>query len=360
MLSKLFQNLRDYTSDSKPLIDTRDMISNQDFITLRRLEESLLLSSFQELLTFSDSVLEFGSIGVKITREKNCIKGWRCGYTCLPVTKKNCTKSVEGQAKTYTAWLEIQAKKEEAVIEVERKLNDSPPTLTRDITKMNISITKDDQKLLDNSKLIGSEKQIAWAESLRTHSLINAKKEAALYAELRTIQMPWGEGLTNYDYERVEKLIVEFIASKKDADFWIDNRNNYTKEFILRPVLRQYSLILAKEDDPRISEKDKKSSLDRERQDNERKLQAEKLQRKYDDLKFPDLEGSEKQVNWAKKIQPESMARAKSKGINPEDIQLALDKSPALKSAKWWIENQTTIDLERVIGKVKERYNVAM
>lgn len=352
----LFQNLREHTIGSSSREIVNKITPNQSIVELRESEKTCMLVSFQELLAFGSDTLEFGSIGVKITKEKKCTKGWKCGFTCLPVTKKNCTKAIEGQAKTYTAWLELEAKREGAKKEVAKAIVTTKPSSTRDISKMNITITKEDEELLDNSKLIGSEKQIAWAESLRNHALINAKKEASLYAELRTIEMPWGEMLTNYDYDRVEKLIVQYVASKKEAEFWIDNRNNYTNEFILRPVLRQYTLQLAKENDPRISEETKKYSLDREKKDNERKMKIEERQRQYDAIKFPDLEGSEKQIGWARKIQSESIVKAKAKGIPPEDIQLALDKSPALKSAKWWIENQTTADLERVIGKVKDKY----
>lgn len=39
-------------------------------------------------------------------QQKNCKKGWGCGFTCLPRTKKNCNKGIEGQAKTLTEWLE--------------------------------------------------------------------------------------------------------------------------------------------------------------------------------------------------------------------------------------------------------------
>lgn len=39
-------------------------------------------------------------------QKKKCTKGWSCGYTCLPRTKKNCDNGIEGDAKTLTEWLE--------------------------------------------------------------------------------------------------------------------------------------------------------------------------------------------------------------------------------------------------------------
>lgn len=39
-------------------------------------------------------------------QEKTCSKGWPCGFTCLPRTKKNCNKGLDGQAKTVSDWLE--------------------------------------------------------------------------------------------------------------------------------------------------------------------------------------------------------------------------------------------------------------
>lgn len=39
-------------------------------------------------------------------QKKKCTKGWSCGFTCLPRTKKNCDNGLEGDARTLTEWLE--------------------------------------------------------------------------------------------------------------------------------------------------------------------------------------------------------------------------------------------------------------
>jgi hypothetical protein len=197
MLTNLFQNIREYTISTKGLDTANKIIPAQDLQQLRTTEKGCLVLYFQELLDFSDTV-DFGSIGVKITKEKKCTKGWKCGFTCLPVTKKNCSKAVEGQAKTYAEFLELEAKKENAKKEVEESLATSKPDSTRDISKMNLTITKEDKTLLESKPLTGTEKQIAWANTLRQNALIDAKKEAILYAELVTIDSPNGDKLSNY------------------------------------------------------------------------------------------------------------------------------------------------------------------
>lgn len=55
------------------------------------------------------AVLNFATKGGKVTKKKNCVKGWECGYTCLPKTKENCGSPLEGQSKTYADWLSKQA-----------------------------------------------------------------------------------------------------------------------------------------------------------------------------------------------------------------------------------------------------------
>ncbi|MDF5717794.1 MAG: hypothetical protein PUP93_29000, partial [Rhizonema sp. NSF051] len=43
-------------------------------------------------------------------QSKNCLKGWSCGGTCLPKSKKNCHRALEGKHKTYVEWLQHQVK----------------------------------------------------------------------------------------------------------------------------------------------------------------------------------------------------------------------------------------------------------
>jgi hypothetical protein len=105
-----------------------------------------------------------------------------------------------------------------------------------------------------------------------------------------------------------------------------------------------------------LSAEDKQFLLDREQTTKNKAAKERAKQAKYDNLAFPELDGSDKQISYAQNIQNKTIESAKTRGIASEDIQLALDKSPALKSAKWWIENQAITDLERVIGKVKEKY----
>lgn len=44
-------------------------------------------------------------------QKKKCSKGWSCGFTCLPRTKKRCDNGIEGDTKTLTEWLEKEGAK---------------------------------------------------------------------------------------------------------------------------------------------------------------------------------------------------------------------------------------------------------
>ena len=68
-------------------------------------EESTFKYSFGDYMYTLDSiykqigrqyVLNYVAIGSGIGRlkPKNCKKGWECGYTCLPKTKKNCKSAM--------------------------------------------------------------------------------------------------------------------------------------------------------------------------------------------------------------------------------------------------------------------------
>lgn len=55
--------------------------------------------------------LDYAAIGAGLGKKKPpvCKKGWPCGYSCQPRTKKNCKSGLSGQAKTYADWLGKQA-----------------------------------------------------------------------------------------------------------------------------------------------------------------------------------------------------------------------------------------------------------
>lgn len=106
MLSTLFNNLRKHSIESKGIDFTGNLIPIIDLEDLRNSEDILYLSSFQELLDFKDTA----DFAKNNSKARACKKGYPCGASCIATTK-NCNKTIDGQAKTYTSWLDLQSKK---------------------------------------------------------------------------------------------------------------------------------------------------------------------------------------------------------------------------------------------------------
>ena len=106
MLSTLFTNLHEHTIAAKGVDFTEDLIPFDSISELRSSENLLFLNSFQELLDFNDSADFAKAMG----KARTCKKGYPCGASCIATTK-NCNKTIDGQAKTYTNWLDLQSKK---------------------------------------------------------------------------------------------------------------------------------------------------------------------------------------------------------------------------------------------------------
>ena len=106
MLSTLFNNLREHSIEHKGIDFTGNLIPIIDLENLRNSEDILYLSSFQELLDFKDTA----DFAKNNSKARACKKGYPCGASCIATTK-NCNKTIDGQAKTYTNWLDLQSKK---------------------------------------------------------------------------------------------------------------------------------------------------------------------------------------------------------------------------------------------------------
>lgn len=106
MLSTLFTNLREHTIAAKGVDFTEDLIPFDSIGELRTSENQLFLSSFQELLDFSD-VIDFAA--KKDSKGRTCKKGYPCGASCINAGY-NCKKGIAGQAKTYAEFLSLQRK----------------------------------------------------------------------------------------------------------------------------------------------------------------------------------------------------------------------------------------------------------
>lgn len=130
MLTDLFLNLREFAINSKSIDTANELVPSETLNILRVAERDKLLLSFQEMLTFDDT-LEFAvkapKIGTKITQKGGRVitcdpaKTYPCGAVCRSQSK-DCNNPIEGQAKTYAKFLELQGKKEGKIkVEDEKK-----------------------------------------------------------------------------------------------------------------------------------------------------------------------------------------------------------------------------------------------
>lgn len=118
-LATLFLNIREFSIGKSNLDFTENFLPSQQIKDLAELEKDYWFTSFQELLSFDDSV-EFAAkkpkapkVGVKITQKSGRVitcnpgKTYPCGAVCRS-QNKGCKTPIEGQAKTYIEWLELQ------------------------------------------------------------------------------------------------------------------------------------------------------------------------------------------------------------------------------------------------------------
>jgi hypothetical protein len=110
MLSTLFTNLREHTIAAKGVDFTEELIPFDSLGELRDGENQLFLSSFQELLNFSEAV-DFAK-----GEARTCKKGYPCGASCINAGY-NCKKGIAGQAKTYAEFLTLQSKQPKKSVE---------------------------------------------------------------------------------------------------------------------------------------------------------------------------------------------------------------------------------------------------
>lgn len=102
---ELFRNLREHYISKDGTDSVNKLVPMSSINELELISKQDLTRCFQELLSFDDNSLDFTNVGSKVTKEKNCKIGWRCGYTCLPTTKKNCSRAINGQASVFVGFL---------------------------------------------------------------------------------------------------------------------------------------------------------------------------------------------------------------------------------------------------------------
>lgn len=261
--------------------------------------------------------------------------GWPCGGTFIsnrakcwtdPKTGKRLKVPVNHQAyqkikdSKSKASQKLYRDREQAIREVRRAAVPGwkkPTEHIRDISKLRPAITVEDEEILKRSELKGTEKQVNWADILRRKALIDAKKEAILYAQLYTKDNPLGEKLSNKDFGEVEKLLTQYVASKKDARFWIDNRNLKTQEDILSFGMQKYVQQLAKNNDPRLPNDIKERALKGIAYSEEREAKANMIKKEYEDIKLSDVGGTEKQIKYAKDLQKKLLKKPEIKEFPP-------------------------------------------
>jgi hypothetical protein len=117
MLTDLFQNLREFAISKNDLETANSLIPSQLIVELRESENGCLVQSFQELLTFDDTVWSFAD------KKDKCTKGYPCGRSCINAGK-NCRNPVEGQAANYAGFLELQAKQSGKIADTK---DETPP-----------------------------------------------------------------------------------------------------------------------------------------------------------------------------------------------------------------------------------------
>jgi hypothetical protein len=181
MLTELFQNLRDFTIDSKGLETANSLIPGQSITELRECEKSCLVSSFQEALNF-DTVLSFAS-----TDKKNkCTKGYPCGKSCINAGK-NCRNPIEGQAANYVKFLEQQAKKSGKMVDISdtsRYTGKNKPDKTKETGMKGTSEVSDLAAKRERSKAAEERvKDSLFAAKLKKGDLEGALDQAILAGE---------------------------------------------------------------------------------------------------------------------------------------------------------------------------------
>lgn len=77
-------------------------------------------------------------------------------------------------------------------------------------------------KEMELPKLIGTEKQIAWANTLRQDFIEKSEKINA--EELKRFKM-WDEDLKGLKLEEIPEIVDYILITKNNASYWIDNRN---------------------------------------------------------------------------------------------------------------------------------------
>lgn len=116
MLSTLFTNLKVYVEELSGVEFAENLASSYTLEELKDGESQLIFNCFQELLNF-DSTINFAvatKTGYKIQQKNRTItcnpaKTYPCGKSCRS-QDKGCVNPIEGQAKTYVAFLELQSK----------------------------------------------------------------------------------------------------------------------------------------------------------------------------------------------------------------------------------------------------------